>query len=172
VIDALLAETFLSVKQLAHGKSVSLSAYSCGQKLTVKSQNLFALLDSQRIRCHLVALGLDMLAAGTGISYVTAQRFQQHVAAVCALPWQEPSETFVDIVLPAILTVLDSPSQINFSPVSESGTSGKKRMALVGSLVVPAVIDFGGVLAGRSVLAQRCLLDILLVIFYKVSQTA
>lgn len=43
-------------------------------------------------------------------------------------------------------------------------------MALVGSLFVPAVIEFGVILRDESVLSQSCILDILLITFYKVSQ--
>jgi hypothetical protein len=109
-----------------------------------------------------------MLASGIEIPYVSAQRFQQHVAALCALPWQEPSGGMEAIVLPAMRDLLDSPRQISTSATSfEIGE--RKNMAMVGSLFVPAVIEFGSILADKQLLSQRCMLDILLVTFYKVS---
>lgn len=161
-----MTETVISIKQVAPSKSVRVYQYSGGTWLISQSQNVFALLDSQFVRYHLVALGLDMLASGIDIPYAASQRLQQHVAALCELPWQQPDEGMVDIVLPALRDLLDSPAQITTS--SSMDTGSRKKMVLVGSLVLPAVIDFGSVLADQSVLAQRCLLDILLIVFYKV----
>jgi hypothetical protein len=46
-----------------------------------------------------------------------------------------------------------------------------KQPVLVGSLVVPIVIDFTAMLGEGAFLAQRAVLDILLVTFYKVRST-
>lgn len=112
------------------------------------------------VRSSLVALALDMLASGIEISWSTAQRLQQHVAAACALPWPVPNEGIVNLVLPTLRQVLDSPVRLT------TGNHGKK-FVLVGSLFVPVVIDFANELRKHDYLAQKCLLDILMITFYK-----
>lgn len=71
-------------------------------------------------------------------------------------------------VLPALRDVLDSAKQVKVSATQSTEIGNKKKVALVGSLFVPAVIEFAGVLADKPVLAQRYILDILLIVFYKV----
>lgn len=112
------------------------------------------------VRASLIALGLEMLASGTHIPWKTAQRFQQHVAAACALPWSAPSDGIVHLILPALRQLLDAPHHLT------SGGQNKKSV-LVGSLFVPGVVDFGNELRKHDYLTQRCLLDILHVTLYK-----
>jgi hypothetical protein len=99
-----------------------------------------------------------MLAAGVAIPWVVAQKFQQHVAAACALPWPTPNDGIVNLVLPSLRRVLDSAQRLS--------TSGQKSI-LVGSLFVPVVVDFGNELRKHDHMTQRCLLDILMVTFFK-----
>jgi hypothetical protein len=112
------------------------------------------------VRANLLALGLNMLANGIPIPWNTAQRFQQHVASACAIPWSAPSEGIVNLILPALRQVLDSSHHL---------TSGgqSKRSILVGSLFVPVVVDFGNELRKHDFFTQRCLLDLLHVTLYK-----
>lgn len=108
-----------------------------------------------------------MLAAGIPISYTAAQRFQQHVAAICARPWAEPAVDMATVVLPALRDVLDSPEEVAVS-ATQSVEAKKRKTALVGSLFVPAVIDFANILEDQDVLTQRNILDILLTTYHKV----
>ena len=117
------------------------------------------MVDTQLVRSSLVALALDMLASGIEISWAMAQRIQQHVAAACALPWPVPSEAIVALILPALRQVLDSSQRLS--------TGNSKKSVLVGALFVPVVINFGNELRKHDYLTQRCLLDILMVTFYK-----
>jgi hypothetical protein len=149
--------------------------------LTRQTQHVSALHDSQLVRCHLIALGLDMLAAGVPIKWEKALRLQQHVAAASAVPWSHPQEGVTTLVLPALRTVLDSAATI--TPPSQASafmsTAGAmapgsaepkvKQPVLVGSLVVPVVMDFMAMIGEGAFLTQRAVLDILLVVFYKVS---
>lgn len=112
------------------------------------------------VRANLIALGLEMLASGIEISWTTAQRFQQHVASACALPWSIPSEGVVHLILPALRAALDSPHHL--SPGGQS-----RKMVIVGALFVPVVIDFGNELRKHDYMTQRCLLDIIHVTIYK-----
>jgi hypothetical protein len=109
-----------------------------------------------------------MLGSGSNIPWITAQRFQQHVASVCALPWGKPIHGIVHLVLPSLRTVLDSTARLPIGPTAETGK--EKTTILVGSLFVPIAIDFGNELANHDFHTQRCLLDILMILFYKVSQ--
>lgn len=108
-----------------------------------------------------------MLAAGVSITWITAQRFQQRVAAACALPWFNPP-VFTAVVLPGLRSVLDSPIRIMIA--GETFESKVKKTVLVGSLFVPVVIDFAQELKKYDAAVQRILLDILMVTFFKVSQ--
>ena len=125
-----------------------------------QSQIGTVLNETMMVRASLIALGLGMLASGIHIPWTTAQRFQQHVAAACALPWSTPSEGIVNLILPALRQALDASHHL---------TSGgqNKRQVLVGSLFVPVVIDFGNELRKHDFLTQRCLLDLLHVTLYK-----
>lgn len=112
------------------------------------------------VRAQLIALGLQILASGIEIPWGTAQRFQQHVASACALPWSLPNDGIVKLVLPALRTVLDSPHHL--SPGGQN-----RKSVLVGALVVPVIINFGNELKRHDFLTQRSLLDILHVTIYK-----
>jgi hypothetical protein len=117
--------------------------------------------DTAMLRASLVALGLDMLAGGISVGWNTAQRFQQHVATVCALPWPVPLDGMMDIVLPALTRVLDSPRRL------QQGKDPAKSV-LVGSLFVPVTINYGNELRKHDHTVQRHLLDILMITFFKV----
>lgn len=112
------------------------------------------------VRASLLRLGLDMLASGIAISWSTAQRFQQHVASACALPWSAPSDGIVNLILPALRQVLDAPRHL-----TKGGQN--KRTVLVGSLFVPVIVDFANELRKHDYFTQRCLLDLLHVTLYK-----
>lgn len=102
-----------------------------------------------------------MLSYGISIPWISAQRFQQHVASACALPWADPSYSLVTLVLPALRSVLDSPKRLVI------GAPNSKKTTLVGALFVPVVIHFFRELEKHDFLTQRCLLDILMVTFFK-----
>ncbi|KIR32183.1 hypothetical protein I352_05415 [Cryptococcus deuterogattii MMRL2647] len=123
-----------------------------------------SLVDSQNVAYSLISLGLEMLAAGVSITWIAAQRFQQRVASACALPWFNPP-VFTAVVLPGLRSVLDSPIRITIS--GDAFESKVKKTVLVGSLLVPVVIDFAQELTKYDVVVQRSLLDILMVTFFK-----
>jgi hypothetical protein len=158
-LESLLAEQVAAVSQMGAWRKVR---FILGRNaaLTRQSQPVSALVDTQMTRSSLVALALDMLASGIEIPWSTAQRLQQHVAAACALPWPIPNEGIVNLVLPALRQVLDSPVRLS------AGSHGKKSV-LVGSLFVPVVIDFANELRKHDYLTQKCVLDILMITFYK-----
>lgn len=108
-----------------------------------------------------------MLSTGTSITWIEAQRFQQHVASVCSLPWAESSDKLIDLFLPALRDVLDSTVRIPIG-AQPGDTRATKKTTLIGALFVPVVIDLGSELYRLDFLAQRCLLDILMVTFFKV----
>lgn len=101
-----------------------------------------------------------MLASNIEISWTAVQRFQQHVAAACALPWSTPNDGIVNLVLPALRNVLDAPRHL-----WSSGPS--RRSVLVGTLFVPVIIDFGNELKRHDHPTQRQLLDVLHVTMHK-----
>ncbi|OXG10991.1 hypothetical protein C366_06495 [Cryptococcus neoformans Tu401-1] len=148
-IDELLAEEVASLTQF---------------KRADQSQTDSGRVDSQNVAYSLIFLGLEMLAAGVPITWIAAQRFQQRVAAACALPWFNPP-VFTAVVLPGLRSVLDSPIRIMIS--GETFESKVKKTVLVGSLFVPVVIDFAQELKKYDVAVQRILLDILMVTFFK-----
>ncbi|WRT68054.1 uncharacterized protein IL334_005029 [Kwoniella shivajii] len=150
MIEGLLAEQVASITQLRPGRS---------------SQTMSALMDSQSVRCSLLSLGMDMLSSGVPISWITAQRFQQHVASCLALPWTNPIEGITSLVLPAIRGVLDSSTRITIS--GQTFDNKSKKTALVGSLFVPVVIDLGSELGKFEYLTQRTILDSLMATFFK-----
>ncbi|KAK4689023.1 hypothetical protein P7C73_g1090, partial [Tremellales sp. Uapishka_1] len=123
-----------------------------------------ALRDSQYVRSALLSLGLDMLSSGVEIPWVTLQRFQQHVASACALPWiSDPRASGVTtLILPALRQVLDSSVRIPIGVHNQS-----KKTAMIGGVFVPVVIDLGEQLVKSDFTSQRCLLDILMVTFFK-----
>jgi len=108
-----------------------------------------------------LAIGLDKLSSSIPIPWISAQRFQQHVASAGALPWTVPSGRFTSLVLPALRGVLDSPNRLVV------GATNSKKTILVGSLFVAVVIDFHRELDKHDFLTQRCILDILMVTFFK-----
>nr|XP_019045323.1 hypothetical protein I302_05712 [Kwoniella bestiolae CBS 10118]OCF24253.1 hypothetical protein I302_05712 [Kwoniella bestiolae CBS 10118] len=149
-IEELLAEEVASITQLRPGRA---------------SQTVTALMDSQSVRCSLLSLGLDMLSSGVPVSWMTAQRFQQHVASCLSLPWTNPIEGITSLVLPSVRSALDSSARITIS--GQTFESKAKKSALVGALFVPTIIDLGGELGKFEYLTQRTLLDILMVTFFK-----
>lgn len=106
---------------------------------------------------------MNMLAAGVPCEWAMLQRFQQFAAAACDLPWSSPCDAITSIMLPALKNILDSPRRISTTQ-DEVG----RRTALVGSLFVPVVIKFATVLHEWDFVVQRYILDILLVVFFKV----
>lgn len=131
-------------------------------------QALAALSDAWTIRATTLSLGLHMLAAGIPCEWKVVQRFQQHVAAACALPWPTPADAITGILLPALKEVLDSRARITIrSSEDEHKKSGKT--VLIGSQFVPVVIGFAAELSAWDFVVQRYILDILLVVFFKVS---
>lgn len=122
-----------------------------------------------------------MLAAGLPMHPNALHRFQQHVASGCALPWLHPQEGLVRIVLPSLRRLLDSSAILKQEqPISNAIASAADvltksdvktpgKATLIGSIIVPAVIDFTSVLGDWDHLARKTVLDILLVVFYKVS---
>lgn len=111
-----------------------------------------------------------MLASGVPIPWVSAQHLQQHVAALCVVPWSQPTDGLAHLMLPALRAVLDSPAK---APTNPHVTSSKdKRTSLIGSLFVPIIIEFGNELEKQNLLAQRSILDILMVTFFKVRHVA
>lgn len=148
-VDELLAEEVASLTQFKRAR---------------QSQTDSGLVDSQNVAYSLISLGLEMLAAGVSITWITAQRFQQRVAAACALPWFNPP-VFTAVVLPGLRSVLDSPIRIMIA--GETFESKVKKTVLVGSLFVPVVIDFAQELKKYDAAVQRILLDILMVTFFK-----
>jgi hypothetical protein len=82
------------------------------------------------------------------------------------VPWSQPTEGLVHLMLPALRAVLDSAAK---APTNPHVTSSKdKRTSLIGSLFVPIIIEFGNELEKQNLLAQRSILDILMVTFFKV----
>ncbi|WVR06582.1 hypothetical protein IAU60_003614 [Kwoniella sp. DSM 27419] len=150
VIEDLLVEQGSTIAQIRPGRS---------------PQTTSALLDAQAVRSALIALGLDLLAAGVPISWTVAQRFQQHVASSLSTPWAAPVESLTAMVLPALRAALDSSSRITIS--GQSFESKTKRTTLVGALFVPVIMDLAGELAKRDFLTQKVLLDALMVTFFK-----
>jgi hypothetical protein len=160
VLEELLAEQVTAVTQMNSWRNVS-SPSKSRARLTSKSHVMLTgsdLSDTHMLRANLVTMGLDMLASGISIPWDAAQRFQQHVAATCALPWQLPNQGITNLVLPSLRNVLDSAHRIS--------TRGQKSI-LVGSLFIPVVIDFGNELRKHDFLIQRYLLDILMITFFK-----
>lgn len=141
--------------QLVSARSVR----SCVSRADSQSQTLSALQDAQAVRASVLALGLDMVTTGVSIPWTLAQRFQQHVASACALPWTPPIDSLTTMVLPALRDVLDSPQRLTIST--------SKKTILVGSLFVPVIVDFSRELEKHDFLTQRCLLDIFMVFFFK-----
>ncbi|WVQ84347.1 hypothetical protein IAT38_006499 [Cryptococcus sp. DSM 104549] len=150
VIEELMLEEEASVTQFRPARS---------------SQTISALVDAQNVLCSLLSLGLEMLASGIPIPWVVAQRFQQHVAAACQLPWTPPTDGLTTLVLPALRSALDSSARILIT--GQTFETKIKKTAPVGSLFVPVVIDLGSELGSRDYLTQRILLDIMMVVFFK-----
>lgn len=129
-----------------------------------------------------------MLAHGNSIPYILSQRLQQHIAAACALPWPtaEPYGTILSVVLPSLRRLLDStailPEKATSNHVLASIGTGEqapdatavkvKRRKLVGSLVVPLVVSFASLLDMEGSKGKTVILDLLLVMYYKVSGVA
>jgi hypothetical protein len=125
---------------------------------------LTAVADALTIRAATLSLGLNMLASGVPCEWAVLQRFQQFAAAACDLPWLSPCDAITSIMLPALKNILDSPRRI-----ATTQEADEKKTALVGSLFVPVVIKFASVLHEWDFVVQRHILDILLVVFFKVS---
>jgi hypothetical protein len=106
---------------------------------------------------------MHMLSASVPCDWMPLQLFQQHVAAACAQPWPNPSDTVTGILLPALKIILDSTAR---TPIFDS-TGGGKETTLVGALFVAIVINFATDLEKHDFVVQRCILDILLVVFFK-----
>lgn len=130
-------------------------------------QALAALSDAWTIRAAALALGLHMLAAGVPCEWKVLQRFQQHVAAACAQPWPTPADAITGILLPALKQVLDATVRITVQTTDDDDKEGKKT-ALVGSQFVSVVISFASGLSKWDFMVQRYILDIVLVVFFKV----
>jgi hypothetical protein len=128
-----------------------------------------AVSDARNLMAVILSLAMQMLAAKVECQWAVLQRIQQHVAATCALPWPEPSDTVTGILLPALKTLLDSTARTTVA--DETGhsriTKETKETTLVGSLFVPIVIGLAADLRKCDFAVQQCILDILLVIFFK-----
>jgi len=133
--------------------------YVCAD--TEQSQTVSALHDALAVRADLLAIALNMLSAGISIPWISAQRIQQHVASACDAPWTRPTEALTSLILPALRDVLDSSHRIVVGPPNA------KKTCLVGALFVPVVIDFFREFDKHDFLTQRCLLDIMMVTFFK-----
>ncbi|WWD18729.1 hypothetical protein CI109_103183 [Kwoniella shandongensis] len=151
VLEELLVEEAAAVTQLRPGRS---------------SQTISALFDAEMVRAILLSLGLEMLSNSVPIKWNTAQRFQQHVASFCAFPWSDPIERITSIILPSLRSALDSSARVIITG-HHTLESKTKKTALVGSLFVPVIIDFGNELGKYDYLTQRLILDILMVTFFK-----
>lgn len=160
ILEELVTEQVTSIEQLVNVDS---------------QQALDALSDARANRASILALGLNMLAAGVDCDWMILQRFQRHVSAAATLPWPDPSNTITDILLPALKTMLDSTARV---VIKEGGNREKERSessipvqgqrsTLVGSLFVPVVINYANVLLKHNFVIQRHILDILMVVFFK-----
>lgn len=125
---------------------------------------LAAVADAWTIRAATLSLGMNMLAAGVPCPWMVLQRFQQHAAAACDQPWPTPCDSITSIMLPALKAVLDSPRRIGITQDED-----RKKTALVGSLFVSVVINFATDLVKWDFVVQRYILDIFLVVFFKVN---
>lgn len=125
---------------------------------------LAAVGDAWTIRAATLSLGMNMLAASVPCPWMVLQRFQQHAAAACDQPWPTPCDSITSIMLPALKNVLDSPLRVGITQDDD-----RKKTALVGSLFVSVVINFASDLVKWDFVVQRHILDILLVVFFKVS---
>ncbi|WVQ73477.1 hypothetical protein IAR50_003049 [Cryptococcus sp. DSM 104548] len=148
-IDDILAEEVTSMNQF---QPVRQSSADTG------------LTDSEDVTYALAALGLEMLASGVVVSWVTAQRFQQRVVALVSTSSARLS-AFTSTMLPALRAVLDSPAKILIT--GHTFETKTRNTASVGSLFVPMVLDFVDDLDTYDHLSQRLLLDILMVVFFK-----
>ncbi|RXK35793.1 hypothetical protein M231_06931 [Tremella mesenterica] len=122
-----------------------------------------SLIDAHLVRTSLLALGLDMLAHEIPIDYPTSQKFQQHVASACSLPWPEFDKGITQLLFPSLRGLLDSPVKMQVG----GGMSKVKKMGLAGGVFVPIVLALAGQLGHVGFVEQRCLLDMLLVTFFK-----
>lgn len=153
-IEQLLIEQTDTIRQLERADS---------------DNSMKALRDARVTRASLLSLGLNMLSAGVACDWMSLQRFQQHLAAACALPWPADSETITGIILPALKQNLDATARI---PINANQTTARQpKTILIGSLFVPVVTEFATELKKYDFLTQRYILDILLVVFFKVGTT-
>jgi len=135
-------------------------------ELMTQSQTVSALVDSEKLRADLVALGLEMISAGIEIPWPSAQQFQVHTAQALSPPLRKvPLDPVCTLVLPALRSVLDAPHRITIG--SQSVDSRTKKTALVGALFVPLIIELGRDLDVYDFMTQRTVLDILHVTFFK-----
>lgn len=133
-------------------------------QLGTTEQNRSARHDALLVRAHLLAIGLDILACGLPISWDIAQRFQQHVAAACALPWPKTHEPVTAVILPQLRAVLDACQHL--SNINGPDTKSKRRV-LVGTLYVPVMMDFAMELGKRDIIVDKLILDIFMVTVFK-----
>lgn len=124
-----------------------------------------ALLDAVTVRANLLALGLNMIASGVEIPWITAQHFQQHIGRAVAVPWDQPYAPLTTLILPALRSVTDSTHRLSIGPLTLDGKA--KKTALVGALFVPIVVEFGRELLLHDETVQRKILDILHAVFFK-----
>ena len=105
-----------------------------------------------------------MLANGVEVDWLMAQRFQQHVASACALPWPEYSDGLTHLILPGLRAVLDSSCRIQ---VGGAVSSKSRKTELVGAAFVPVILPLAPLLTALDQAGQKYLLDALMITFFK-----
>ncbi|ODN74054.1 hypothetical protein L202_07524 [Cryptococcus amylolentus CBS 6039] len=149
-----------TIEEILAEEVTSMSQFQPARKSSVET----GLTDSQDVTYALAALGLEMLASGVAVSWVTAQRFQQRVVALASASSASPS-AFTSTMLPALRAVLDSPAKILIT--GHTFETKTRNTASVGSLFVPVAIDLVDDLNAYDHFTQRLLLDVLMVVFFK-----
>ena len=123
-----------------------------------------------------------MLSSGLPVNYMLAQRLQQHIASSCALPWPVAGSqgTMLSVVLPSLRRLLDSAAPLPERAASHHVLShignvdqavrreDAKTRRLIGSLAMPVVMPFAGMLEDDAFDGKHRVLDVLLVAFHKV----
>jgi hypothetical protein len=110
-----------------------------------------------------------------------AQRLQQHIAVTCVRIFASTDCRDAVQLFAALRRLLDSPALLPEKATSthallhaSSGTEASmsekqpKKQSLIGSLVVPVVMELIALLKDDDVRHKRSILDLLLVLYYKV----